>query len=119
MIKPTPNPPQTDPTSPYEFPDSKKFHDAAERALDHYLSPSSRVMSCCVDPEPMFRANPKYNTESLLANASESLGSATEMLNNFASTLEPSHRKTALGIAQVVMVAGLAVNQALDHVEVA
>jgi len=62
--------------------------------------------------------NPAYNSESLLANASESLDSASEMLSNFAAILEPAHRKTALGIAQVVMVAGLAVNQALDHVEV-
>ncbi|MCU0121762.1 hypothetical protein N8H74_26170 [Pseudomonas sp. B2M1-30] len=121
MIKPTPNPPEpnleTDPTSPYESPDSKKFHDAAERALDHYLSPAARIMSSCNEPEAMYLANPKYNTESLLANASENLGSVTEMLSNFAATLDHSHRKTALGIAQVVMVAELAVNQALDHVE--
>ncbi len=35
MIKPTPNPPETDPPSPHETPNSKKIHDAAERALDH------------------------------------------------------------------------------------
>ena len=40
------------------------------------------------------------------------------MLNNFAATLEPAHRKTANGIAQLVMLSELAVNQALDHVEV-
>jgi hypothetical protein len=65
----------------------------------------------------MYLANPAYNTESLLANASESLGSASEMLNNFAATLDPAHRKTALGIAQILMLGELAVNQALDHVE--
>jgi len=32
--------------------------------------------------------------------------------------LEPAHRKTAIGIAQLVMLSELAVNQALDHVEV-
>lgn len=36
MIKHTPNPPEsetdTDPASPYESLDSKKFHEAAERA---------------------------------------------------------------------------------------
>jgi hypothetical protein len=68
--------------------------------------------------DPMYLANPAYDTESLLANASESLGSASEMLNNFAATLEPAHRKTAIGIAQLVMLSELAVNQALDHVEV-
>jgi hypothetical protein len=37
MKKPTPNPPETDidPTSPYASIDSKKLHEAADRALDH------------------------------------------------------------------------------------
>ena len=39
------------------------------------------------------------------------------MLNNFAASLEPSHRKTALGIAQLVMLGELAVNQDLEQVE--
>jgi hypothetical protein len=67
--------------------------------------------------EPMYLANPVYDTESLLANASESLGSVTEMLNNFAAVLDTAHRKTALGIAQIVMLTELAVNQALDNVQ--
>ena len=74
-------------------------------------------MSSANEPEPMYLANPRYNTESLLANASESLGSASEMLNNFAATLESAHRKTAIGIAQLVMLGSLAVNQELDNVE--
>jgi hypothetical protein len=60
----------------------------------------------------MYLANTNCNTASLHANASE-------MLNNFAATLDTSHRKTALGIAQVVMLGELAVNQALDNVEIA
>lgn len=111
------NPPDTDPASPYESLDSKKFHEAAERALDHYLNPAAHIMASTNEPEPMFFANPKYDTESLLANASESLGSATTMLSNFAALLENSHRKTLLGITQVVMLGELAVNQALDKVE--
>ncbi len=69
------------------------------------------------EPAPMYLANPVYNTESLLANACESLGSTSEMLNTFAATLDPAHRKTSLGIAQILMLSELAVNQALDHVE--
>mgnify|MGYP001561503788 FL=1 len=117
MTKSTPHPPVTDPASPYESLDSKKLNDAAERALDHYLNPVTLIMASTNEPEPMYFANPKYNTESLLANASETLGSASVMLNNFAAMLDNSHRKTALGIAQVVMLGELAVNQALDHVE--
>ena len=68
----------------------------------------------------LFRsANPKYDTESLLANASESLGSATTMLYDFAALLDNPRRKTLLGIAQVVMLGEIAVNQALDKVEIA
>ncbi|NNA59022.1 DUF6124 family protein [Pseudomonas koreensis] len=117
MTKSTPHPPATDLASPYESLDSRKLHDAAERALDHYLNPAAHIMTSTGEPESMYLANPKYNTEALLANASETLGSASEMLNNFAATLDTSHRKTALGIAQVVMLGELAVNQALDHVE--
>lgn len=117
MTKSTPHPPFTEPASPYESLDSKKLNDAAERALDHYLNPAALIMASTNEPEPMYLANPKYNTESLLANASETLGSASVMLNNFAAMLDHSHRKTALGIAQVVMLGELAVNQALDHVE--
>jgi len=119
MKKPTPNPPDSDTntTSPYASVDSKKLHEAADRALDFYLNPTPHIMSSTNEPEPMYLANPRYNTESLLANASETLGSASEMLINFAASLETSQRKTALGIAQVVMLGELAVNQALDHVE--
>ncbi len=119
MKKPTPNPPEpdTNTTSPYASVDSKKLHEAADRALDFYLNPAAHIMSSTNEPEPMYLANPRYSTESLLANASETLGSASEMLINFAASLETSHRKTALGIAQVVMLGELAVNQALDHVE--
>ncbi|WP_239065521.1 DUF6124 family protein [Pseudomonas fluorescens] len=95
----------------------RTLNEAAERALDHYLTPQQRIMGSHTQHDPMYFANPAYDTESLLANASESLGSASEMLNNFAATLEPAHRKTAIGIAQLVMLGSLAVNQALDNVE--
>ncbi len=117
MFKPTPNPPITDPASPYESLDSKKLNEAAERALDHYLKPAAQIMATTNEPERMFLANPVYNSESLLANACESLGSATVMLGDIAALLEGTHRKTLLGIAQVVMLGELAVNQALDNVE--
>ena len=37
MFKATPNPPDTESTSPYASLDSKELHAAAHRALDHYL----------------------------------------------------------------------------------
>jgi hypothetical protein len=56
---------------------------AAERALDHYLNPGAHIMAAVNEPERMFLVIPKYDTESLLTNASESLGSATTMFSNY------------------------------------
>ncbi|RON79098.1 DUF6124 family protein [Pseudomonas fluorescens] len=115
MFKVTPNPPVTDPASPYESADSKKFHEAAERALDHYLAPPvAQIMAKPYQPNRLYMANPASATEPLLVDACETLGSASVMLNDFAAVLEGSHRKTLQGIAQVVMVAEMAVNQVLD-----
>ena len=116
MFKITPNPPETNSTSPYESPDSKKFHEAAERALDHYLKPATVIMATPYKPNTMFSANPKTPTEELLVNASESLGSATVMLGDVIALVEGPARKTLQGIAQVVMQGELAVNRALDNV---
>ena len=67
MIKPTPNPPETDPASPYASPDSKQFQEAAERALNHYLNPAANIMAVPHKPSTMFIINPDIDTESLLA----------------------------------------------------
>ena len=57
MFKITPNPPVTDPASPYESPDSKKFHEAAERALDHYLGPpTAEIMAAPYKPNALYMA---------------------------------------------------------------
>ena len=113
MIKPTPNPPETDPASPYESPDSKQLHEAAERALN----PAANIMATPHKPSTMFTINPDIDTESLLAHACESLASANVMSNDLAGFLEGSHRNTLLGIAQVIMLGELAVNRALDRLD--
>jgi len=118
MIKPTPNPPETDDTSPYESPRSKKFHEAAERALDHYLNPSA-APALSRKPRTMYAIDPDIDTEELLANACETLASAKGIATDFAGLLPASHRTTALGIAQLIMLGELAVNRALDHLEIA
>ena len=97
--------------------DTRKLHEAADRALDFYLKPTAAIMATPYVQNQMFQVNPKADTESLLANASESLGSASVMLGDFAALLQGTHRKTLLGSAQVVMLGELAVNRALDNVE--
>ncbi|MGG2020910.1 hypothetical protein AB1J88_12835 [Pseudomonas sp. S8] len=118
MIKPTPNPPETDPTSPYESLDSKKLHDAADRALDHYLCAPGAT------PPPrrtrrMYAVTADFKNEELLADACETLASARTIANDFAHLIPASQRRTLLGIAQLIMLGELAVNRALDNLELA
>ncbi|MEO6676186.1 MAG: hypothetical protein ABIO21_02315 [Pseudomonas sp.] len=63
---------------------------------------------------PMFSISADINNETLLAHACESLASAKVMINDFATFLDNPHRNTALGIAQIILSAELAVNRALD-----
>jgi len=65
MFKVTPNPPDTDPASPYDSIDSNKLHETAER--------KGQLFSVC----------PDINTQSLLANASEDLLSISAIAAGF------------------------------------
>ncbi|WP_460147264.1 DUF6124 family protein [Pseudomonas sp. S2_A02] len=116
MIKPTPNPPETDPTSPYESLDSKKLHEAADRALDHYLCPPGST------PPPrktraMYAVTADTKNEDLLANACETLASAKTIAQEFAGLVKPSQRRALMGIAQLIMLGELAVNRVLDNLQ--
>jgi hypothetical protein len=116
MIKPTPNPPESNLTSPYESIDSRKLHDAAERALDHYLCPPGST------PPPrktrgMYAVTADTKNEELLVDASETLASAKTIAQDVASLLPPAQRRALLGIAQLIMLGELAVNRALDNLQ--
>ncbi|WP_395593583.1 DUF6124 family protein [Pseudomonas sp. B26140] len=121
MFKITPNPPETDaeldpnPASPYSTPGSRKLHEAAERALDHYLKPTPPAPPS--KPSTMFLVDPNTGTEDLMAHACESMASASVMLSDFAALLDSPYRNTVLGIQQVVMLGELAVNRALDKLD--
>ncbi|WP_460157691.1 DUF6124 family protein [Pseudomonas sp. S2_H10] len=68
-------------------------------------------------PNTMFMIVPDMDTESLLAHACESLASANVMASDFATFLTGPQRNMALAIAQIIMLAELAVNRALDNVD--
>jgi hypothetical protein len=116
MIKPTPNPPEPENTTPYEFPGSKRSHEAAERALDHYLKPNALTLRFH-KPSTMFQIAPDQDNESLLAHACESLASASIMTSDIAAYVDAPQRHTILAIQQIIMLAELAVNRVLDNVE--
>ncbi len=69
------------------------------------------------NPAQCSSSPPDMDTESLLANACESLASASVMVSDFANLLEGPNRNTMLGIQQVIMLGELAVNRALDNID--
>jgi hypothetical protein len=114
MFKVTPNPPDTDPTTPSEISDSNPPHESHDRipsAADIRATPRK----LCT----MFTVNPDLDDETLLAHACESLASANVMAMDLADRMEGSCRNTLLGIAQVITLGELAVNRVLDRVEIA
>ena len=114
MIKPTPNPPEHEDTSPYESLDSKKLHEAAERALNHHFAPPPGK------PKPrkgnLFTVSPDIDTEALLANASEDLLSisaiAADLADDVESTRAPSRWRSAEWRTACILV-----ERALDHID--
>jgi hypothetical protein len=103
MVKPTPNPPVSEP-------------DTAQRASALHLKPAILKSTTPHNPSTMFIIAPNIDTESLLAHACESLASASVMASDFATFLDGPQRSMLLGIQQVIMLADLAVNRALDNV---
>ncbi len=65
----------------------------------------------------MFIVNPEFDFETLLGYACESLASADVMANDLADHLQGSSRNSLLGISQVIMLAALVVNWALDYID--
>ncbi|CAI8721608.1 DUF3077 domain-containing protein [Pseudomonas sp. IT-P44] len=118
MFKVTPNPPDTDPASPQDNPDSEAHREAVNRALDFYFNPAAQnahIKATPRTPTTLFIVNPELDTETLLAHACESLASANVMATDLADQLDGTCRNSLLGIAQVIMLGELAVNRALDQ----
>jgi hypothetical protein len=98
MIKPSPNPPEAEITSPPK-----------PLTLKASIPPHT--------PSHLFVVAPNIKTETLLVHASESLASASVMAGDLAGFLDGPHRNALLGIQQVIMLGELAVNRALDNID--
>jgi hypothetical protein len=109
MYKVTPNPPE-----PETETDAKKLQEATDRALDYYLKPKQAKPENKPSPGQLFTLVDGIDTESLLANLSETLASADAMINDLAFDLEGSRRHVALGILQLIELSGLLANRMLD-----
>lgn len=117
MFKPTPNPPETDPTSPHTKSKAKKHDEATNRVLDYYLLPKSEKSEDASQPDQLFTVAKNADNESLLANLSETLASADAMVSNLAFDLEGPRRYIALGIKQLIELSSLLANRVLDNVD--
>jgi len=102
--------------SPYFCGDSKKFHQAADRALDHYLKPAAPADANPRKPAMIFIVAPEVDNETLLAQVCELLASANAMVSDLAALMDGTQRNTMLAVQQVIMLGELAVNRALDNV---
>jgi hypothetical protein len=103
MPKPTPNPPES--SQQNETVDDLGF----DPALSNFASPHT--------PSTLFLIAPDVDTETLLASACESLASASVMAGDLSVFVDGPQRHMLLGIQQIIMLADLAVNRALDNLD--
>lgn len=115
MIKPTPNPPENEDVSPYESPDSRTLNEAAQRALDHHFPPSQAEAR--KRKKTLFAVSDDFNTETLLANASEDMLGISTIAARLADDVDDSSRSVALTISRMADGVYLLIERALDHLD--
>jgi hypothetical protein len=118
MKKPSPNPPNTDPTSPYEA-DSNTLNEAAERALDfHFPFPTTaEIKATPRSPSNLFSVNPDTSTEDLVVYLVETLASIDVMVHQLVDQLDGGARHALLGISNSIMLAEITANRVLDQLD--
>jgi hypothetical protein len=117
MIKPSPNPPDTDPASPYVSPDSKKLNETAERALDYHFPSAADIKATPRTISTLFTVDPEATTETLMAYLVETLASVDVMVHQLVDHLQGGDRNALLGISNSVMLAEITANRVLDQIE--
>ncbi|TBN38244.1 DUF6124 family protein [Pseudomonas sp. BGI-2] len=116
MFKPTPNPPETDPVSPYATLDSRKLHAAADRALDHYLKPNVESLRSSQDRAmKMFTVVADANPEALNIETYETFSTVSTLLLDLADSLEDKPRHLAMAIYRISELGLMLVERSLDN----
>ncbi len=114
MSKVTPDPPETDPTSPNE-PDSTPGNEAPQPTLDY---PSfADIKATPRKPCTLFHVDPDASPETLMAFLCETLASTDVMVHHLVDLLEGGSRNALLGISNSVMLAEITANRVLDQIE--
>jgi len=116
MIKPSPNPPNTDPASTHE-PDSEKLDEAAEQALDFRVPSAADIKAKPRAPSTLFTVDPEVSTETLVVYLVETLASVDVMVHHLVDLLDGGSRNVLLGISNSVMLAEITANRVLDQID--
>ncbi len=120
MITPRPNPLKTTSSSPYSTLDSRKLHEAADRALDHYLK-RENTKPCFAEERStkersmkMFTVVPDANPEALIIQTYETFSSVSLLLLDLADSLEDKQRHLAMAIYQMSEMGLMLAERSLD-----
>ncbi|WP_212624858.1 DUF6124 family protein [Pseudomonas sp. PP3] len=116
MFKVTPNPPESDPASPYE-PDSKKLNEAAERALNFHFPSTADINATPRTVCTLFTVDPEATSETLMVYLVETLASVDVMVHQLVDHLDGGSRNALLGISNSVMLAEITANRILDQID--
>ncbi|MDI3354814.1 hypothetical protein MO767_10635 [Pseudomonas sp. UYIF39] len=116
MFKVTPNPPDTDPVSPYE-PDSNKLNEAAERALDFHFPSTADIKATGRTHRTLFSVDPGATTETLAVYLVETLASVDVMVHQLVDHLDGGSRYALWGISNSIKVAEITANRLLDKID--
>ncbi|WP_226477288.1 DUF6124 family protein [Pseudomonas sp. MWU16-30323] len=103
MFKITPNPPGTS---------DPKLHQAAQRAMDHYLNPSTNNAPL---PTTLFSVAADASSESLITNSDETISSVNALLLDLSEELTGKNRDVALAIHQLSELGVLLMGKLIDR----
>ncbi|NWB21166.1 MULTISPECIES: DUF6124 family protein [unclassified Pseudomonas] len=103
MFKVTPNPPNK--------PDLK-LHQAAQRAIDHYLNPGTETVP---ETTALFSVTSGVSSEILIANSYETVSSVSALLLDLSDELTGKDRDVALAIHQLSELSVLLIGKLMDR----
>lgn len=106
MKKPSPNPPNPDPSNPADNP---------EPTLDPQTT--AHIKATPRTPSTLFTVNPEVPTEDLMAYLVETLASVDVMVHHLVDLLDGGARQALLGISNSVMLAEITANRVLDRID--
>ena len=105
MIKPSPNPPDTHPTS------------SDETTLDLHVPSIADIKATPRTPCSLFSVDPEATAETLMVYLVETLASVDVMVHQLVDHLDGGSRNALLGISNSVMLAEITANRVLDQID--